>query len=65
MKVKERFFDPLYGYLEKGQHVPNDAYGHRLLKAGKVAKDEPAKTYETKVVRNQPKGATNAKRRKS
>lgn len=54
MKVKKRFFDPLYGYLEKGQYVPNDGYGHKLLKAGKVTRDN-ARNYKTKVVRDEPR----------
>ena len=58
MRVTKKFFDPLYGYLEKGQYVPNDGYGHKLLKAGHVVKDADfgkKRSYKTKVVKDDPK----------
>jgi hypothetical protein len=52
MKAKAKFFDPLYGWVQKGDYIPNDAQGHRLLAAGHVVRDDE---YETKVLRPKPK----------
>ena len=52
MKAPRKFFDSLYGWVQKGQYIPNDGYGHRLLSEGKVVRDDE---YETKVLRPKPK----------
>ena len=51
MKAKAKFFDPLYGWVQKGQYIPNDNYGYRLKAAGHVVPDDE---YETKVLRPKP-----------
>ena len=52
MKAPKKFFDPLHGWVNKGDYIPNDGYGHRLKSEGKVVSDEE---YETKVLRPGPK----------
>lgn len=51
MKAKTKFFDPLHGWVKKGQYIANDGYGHRLLHEGKVVRDDE---YDTKVLRPRP-----------